>query len=180
MTAIPSQQTVSVGQKVKASLWNDDVRDLANFLLNPPSVRSYQAFVTTTMGTSGTTYVIGLDWEEWDTCSMHAEGTVSKHYAVYPGKYHVLAQTSFAADADGQRYVYIRKNANGSATGGTLIQAVSCDAVGSGSTSLMAQVEVSLAENDYLEMFAMHTAGNSLATNAGISATFFSMTWRGA
>ena len=33
--AVPSQGTVAVGDKITASLWNDDVRDAVNFLISP-------------------------------------------------------------------------------------------------------------------------------------------------
>ena len=39
--AVPSQGTVAVGDKITASLWNDDVRDAVNFLISPPRVKVY-------------------------------------------------------------------------------------------------------------------------------------------
>lgn len=176
---VPAQSTAAVGGRIRASLWNTDVRDAVNFLLNPPTARVYQGTAGTTL-TTATATLIPFDAESWDTDSCHSLATnTSRLVATTAGKYLVVAQVSYAANATGQRYVTLRKNSAGSSSGGTLIDSVSVDAMASGSTSVFLVTEVWLSTaGDYLEVFGQQSSGGNLATNTGASATFCSMTWQ--
>lgn len=181
MATVPTPDTAAVGGRIKAGVWNDDVRDAVNFLLNPPTCRVYQGSAGTTLATATAT-LLPFDTESWDTDASHSTSTnPSRLTAVTAGKYLVVAQVSYAANATGQRYVTLRKNSAGSGTGGTLVDRVSVDAVGSGSTSVFCVTEVWLSTaGDYLEVFGEQSSGGNLATNTGASASFASMTWQSA
>lgn len=179
MGTVPSESTAAVGGRIKASVWNTDVRDAVNFLLNPPTCRVYQGTTGTTLATATAT-LIPFDTESWDTDGCHSTSSnTSRLTAVTAGKYLVIAQISYAANATGQRYVTLRKNSAGSSSGGTLVDSLSCDAAASGSTSVFLVTEVWLSTaGDYLEVFGQQSSGGNLATNTGASATFASMTWQ--
>ena len=67
--AVPSQGTVAVGDKITASLWNDDVRDAVDFLISPPQCKLRKS-VTQVIPNAVYT-AITWDTEVYDTDTMH-------------------------------------------------------------------------------------------------------------
>lgn len=181
MATIPSQSTAAVGQRFTADMWNDDVRDAVDFLLDVPRCAAYGG-TATTLTTTATWYVIALDSEVFDTPdAMHSTSTNnSRVYAQTAGTYDVKYMTSFVANATGYRQVDVEKNAAGTAGGGT---ALGHNRLFTTHASVTARVGgsflCSLAAGDYIEMFGYQTSGGSLATVTGLDATFLHMNWIG-
>lgn len=180
MATVPSQQTVAVNQPITASLWNDDVRDAVNFLINPPRCAAYAS--STTSLSSGTTKVIALDGESFDSDGMHSTSSNnSRVIAKTAGTYLVVAQLTHTAASSGGRQMSIRLNAGGNPASGSEVWDGTHDSSpsASGQSILRAGGLVQLALNDYLEMFGYQSSGSSNTTASGANKTFLHMFWIG-
>lgn len=176
MATVPSQNTVTVGQRVTASLWNDDVKDAVNFLASPPNAQPY-ASATTTLITA-TWGVVAFASEEADNDVMHDNATNnSRVVAKTAGSYLVATACTITNSATGIRRFQLRKNAAGAVGSGTAILGPVTDANPTAGTSvcLTGSRLVSLAANDYLEMFAYQSSGGNLTVAAGAELTFLHM-----
>lgn len=173
---IPSLSTVAVGAKVLAS-WANSVRDAINFLLDQPAAFAYQTTGVVVATGTATETLMTFDTESWDNDVMHDNATnPSRVVAKTSGKYLVSMQVAFPANATGVRYAILRKNAAGASGGGTAIAfARDQSASATGASYVSKTLEVNMAANDYLELFAIQTSGGNLTTVTGISGTYVQM-----
>jgi hypothetical protein len=152
-----------------------DMRELAErvelALPLQPSVRVYHNAGQPI--SNGVETVLAFNSERWDTAAgaastMHDPATNNSRLTCrYAGKYHVTANIEFAANATGQRQVYLRING----TPGQYAGFVSTP--GSGfSVGLIVSGVLDLAVNDYVQVFVYQNSGGSL-TVSGSSATNF-------
>jgi len=93
------------------------------------------------------------------------------------GLYGVRASVTFPANATGFRRIQLRKNAAGSATGGTAIGTTHLPALttASATTTVIYGRDVYLTAADYVEVFVLQSSGGSLTTSTGESNTSFSI-----
>jgi hypothetical protein len=164
--AVPDQETAAVGGLISASLWNDDVRDAVDFLINPPRVRLRY----------DTTHLVGTSsyeehpWnvEVFDTDGIHT-GSSSQMTIVTAGTYLLTGAIAFEGHATGQRRAawYL----NGSAIVGGLL------AVPAGVATNMVvpapTMMVSLTAGDDIELVAWQNSGSALNVNPGSGFTSF-------
>lgn len=162
-------------------VFNQEIRDPLNFLLNPPAVSVYRSGVVT--GTvSGTATLISWDAELYDTTdTMHSTATLpSRIFAPETGLYDVRVGMAWAADADGYRAIRVGVN-----TGGTdpqnaaAIRVQYTSAGGSVESQFTLAKDVRLVQGDYIEVFQQHAAGNALDLSPGAGKMHASMRWVG-
>jgi hypothetical protein len=93
------------------------------------------------------------------------------------GLYSINASVTFPFNATGIRRIQIRKNAAGSATGGTLIGQTHIPTVTTSAvtTTVMYARDAYLTAGDYVEVFVLQNSGGSLTTSTGESSTSFSL-----
>lgn len=124
-----------------------------------PSTRVYNS---TTQGIANTTATaVTFDSEEWDDLAMHSTSSnTSRFTAQKAGKYRFTGHAFFAADADGYRYGWFRKNGSTDIPGSgdrTLSPG------GTGGISVRPECIVQLNAGDYVEMMVEHSAGETRA-----------------
>lgn len=178
--AVPNPRTWTAAFVDDADL-NSEIRDTANFLLNPPHCYAYRA-AAATITTGGTEQLIGLDSEQydWSTTAMHDTATNNSR-VVLPetGVYTVSWGAVFAANATGRRTVGIRQNAAGVGGAGTLV-AVSNVGGSTGTFGTMSRgnSDWSFTAGDYVEMFCFQDSGSSLALAVGAVNLFLAVMWK--
>lgn len=108
--------------------------------------------------------------------SMHSTSSqTSRLIAPYSGLFDVRVQVSFATNTTGRRAITIRKNAGGSAVGGTQVNVVSMSAANSDTTTYGCSFDIELNAADYLEVFPFQSSGGLLAVLLGADFTWASM-----
>lgn len=176
MAAVPVETDVTVGQRLTAALWNEDVVAAIDFLLSPPNAQAYASAATVL--TTATYGVVAFASEEADNDVMHDNATNnSRVVAKTAGTYLVAASCQIANSATGIRRFQLRKNAAGASGSGTAVLGPISDSNPTAGTSvgLVGSRLITLAANDYLEMFAYQSSGGNLNVNAGAEATFLHM-----
>ena len=172
--AVPSQGTVAVGDKITASLWNDDVRDAVNFLISPPRVKVYKT-ANQSIGYSTTAYSC-LTWnaEAFDTDTMHDNATANSRITfTTAGTYQITLNCLWAPVADatpGNRYHAIEKNGSttftsGSGTGTNIIEPFAVPNIGATHQGASITVNASFSAGDYIQAFVLQTRGAGTALN---------------
>lgn len=160
MATVPSQSTAAVGNLVSSTLWNDDVRDAVNFLLDPPRTRLRN---TATVSTNTSTYTaMTWDTEVEDTDGMHSTSTnTSRITIVTTGYYQLSGGIGWAANSTGQRRAWWHVNGTGVLGGLVTIPA--------GTATEMAipaaTITLSLTAGDYVELFGWQNSGGTLDMN---------------
>ena len=93
------------------------------------------------------------------------------------GLYSINASVTFPFNATGIRRIQIRKNAAGSASGGTLIGTIHIPTVTTSgvTTTVMYSRDAYLTAGDYVEVFVLQNSGGSLTTSTGEAYTSFSL-----
>jgi hypothetical protein len=116
-----------------------------------------------TLGTSGTAGAITLDAEDWDYANGHSTVTNTSRYVMQnAGTVEVSAQAVFAANATGQRLIYLAKNGGAEITGTRVEVASAGSAV---PTCIFTADHIQVVAGDYLEVYAIQTSGGSLAVS---------------
>jgi hypothetical protein len=177
VATVPSQSTVVVGGKITAAYGNDDIRDAINFLLDQPHAFPYQSTGVVIPTGTATETLMTFDAESWDSDVMHDNVTnPSRVIAKTAGLYAVNFQVAFPANATGVRYAILRKNAAGASGAGTALAfARDQSASATGASYVSKSLDVQMAANDYLEVFAIQTSGGNLTSVTGISGTYCQM-----
>ena len=182
MGTIPTPPTIVAGTSVGLAAQLNTMRDCVNFWANTPKCYAYQTAGVTLA--NGTVTVLPLQAELYDIVqagdSPSHDNTTSNTRLVArtAGKYTISGTVSFASNATGDRGAYVRLNAAGVATGGTLLSTSRSAATAAGSLSVanLPTIERDLAVGDYIELFALQTAGGTLPTSAtGSFDTWLSM-----
>jgi len=183
MGSIPTIPSFAAGDKVGVAAKIQQLADAVSFWASPPKVYAYQSGGTGTTCTTGVTTVLPLNAELYDTDTCHDNTTnPTRLVAQTPGKYTISGGLAYAVNTTGDRTVTCRKNAAGSAAGGTIVSAGRSPATSSGATiANLPTVEITMAAGDYIELFGLQNSGGNLATNANTTAdTWLSMKLTGA
>lgn len=175
---VPSTHTVSVGDKILAADENTYTRDAVAFLINPPRCSVYNSAAISPVTATWTLHT--WDTELYDSDTMHSTVTnTSRLKATTVGNYDTKVQIEFTANATGYRAVQVRKNAAGSAAGGTRVGWAFVSAVtAAAATTVPIDKDVPMTAGDYLEIFIWQSSGAGLATIPGDGDSFASMCWR--
>ena len=179
MATVPVPFTWTAGVAPTAAALNGSTgpKGGLDFLLSPPRCFVYQTSATT-LGTSGTSGLILWDTQVDNTDSIHSTSVNPGRFtATTPGRYLFTVQLAYAVNSTGNRQLDIRKNSGGSSSGGTAVYAGRTGAIASLATTLSISLDVTLAEDDHLEVFGTQSSGGSLATSPGVSLTFAQMRW---
>lgn len=119
---------------------------------------------TTQTLTTGVAAALSLDSETYDVGAMHSTVTNDSRVTVPTGQggvYFLRGQVTFAADADGLRAAYFKKNDT------TYLDLVQVPTAGAGNpTGIQVCTVQVLTAGDFIELYAVHTAGNDLAVGS--------------
>ncbi len=131
-----------------------------------PDCRAYATAVTNM--TSGTSTIITLGGEAWDTTgTMHSTTTNTSRITVpYSGLYRVTAHLTFTANANGYREVMVRKN------GSSAEAYIRLSPLGIAIAHYSFSEEIALQGGDYLEMIGTQDSGSTLTNATGDRNTF--------
>jgi len=93
------------------------------------------------------------------------------------GLYSIRASVTFPTNSTGVRRIQVRKNAGGSATGGTLIGTTHIPALttSGAATTVVYGRDAYLSASDYVEVFVLQNSGGSLTTTTAEAYTSFSI-----
>ena len=183
MAVVPVPFTWVAGSAPSAATLNGSTgpKGGLDFLLSPPRAFAYQSTGVSVASGTSTEILMTFDAEQWDTdtTAMHSTASsTSRVIAITPGLYSVNYQVCFPANATGVRYTVLRKNAGGASGGGTALNFARQQAASATGASYVGNtIDVSLAANDYLELFALQNSGGSLTTSTGITGTYLQMRW---
>lgn len=120
--------------------------------------------------TTGSAAFINFDSETFDTDTMHDTVTNNTRLtATTAGKYLVIGQMEFAANATGERRLSIGKNG---ATND--VATVVHDAAASGETRIIVAGFVDLSATDYVQLEAWQNSGGNLNVSGGPNSSWFS------
>lgn len=174
MATLPDQATVAVAQRSTATLWNDDVRDAINFLLNPPAAHIYNS--ANISCTTATQTLMTFNSESYDTDTdspMHdTSSNNSRLYLNTTGLWTICAGLTFASNSTGRRSLRVEMNAGGTSGGGTLNREVINAAATSDTTMVTVTFDRRYTAGDYIEMYALQASGGNLNANGGVGYTY--------
>lgn len=159
--AVPSQGTAAVGDKITASLWNDDVRDAVNFLISPPRCKVYK---TANQSVATTTWT-AVTWnaETFDTDTMHDNTTNAQRITfTTAGTYQITLNVMWANNGSGTRYLNIEKNGTTYGSGTEVVTSFATAPIGSTHNGINVNVMATFAANDYIIAFVNQTSGGAL------------------
>lgn len=149
---------------------NLDVVTLANrsFLNNAPTATVIQTTAQSVPNNTDTaiTFQSGL----YDNWSGFSAGTPTRYTVQISGVYAVSAAVSWAGNASGRRYHYLRRN------GLYVIPGSAVDVASSGTANMMIttpMVLYFLFNTDYIEVMANQNSGGALNTATGGAASAF-------
>jgi hypothetical protein len=154
--AVPSPMTWTAALVTVANL-NTEIRDTANFLLNPPRCYAYRSTDKSTA--NGDTVPYDMNLEAYDSHGAHSNVTNnSRLTAPEAGLYSVKCQAKWAANATGSRRLQVRKNADGDPLSGSLVFDTA-NLPSSGNIGFAeGSVDVQLVAGDRLELFTQQTS----------------------
>lgn len=160
--AVPSQGTVAVGDKITASLWNDDVRDAVNFLISPPRVKVYKT-ANQSIATSAWA-CLTWDAEAFDSDTMHNNVTSNSRITfTTAGTYQITYNVFWANNATGLRNHKIELNGTTTEGSGTdVIEPFAISPVAATHTGASISFIQSFSANDYIQAFAWQNSGGAL------------------
>lgn len=169
-----SPATVVTGTTI-TSTWGNSVKTAADYLANPPACRVFHS--TTQSATSAVALTLAFNSERYDTNTMHDTVTNNSRITMNTaGLYLVTAHVAFAANATGQRDLYIQLNAT------TYIAMATTPSIGAGGeTFLSVATAYKFAAGDYVIARVFQNSGGALNVN-GSSVAYgceFSATWIG-
>ena len=172
--AVPSQGTVAVGDKITASLWNDDVRDAVNFLISPPRVKVYKT-ANQSIGSSGWA-CLTWDAEAFDTDTMHSNVTANSRITfTTAGTYLITLNCFWANNATGLRNHKIELNGTTTEGSGTdMIEPFAIAPVAATHSGANISFIQTFAANDYINAFVWQNSGGALNL-AGVSESHSSL-----
>lgn len=134
--------------------------DSTQFIDSPTQPRASAYNDATQSINDSTDTVLTFNQEDYDVGTMHDTGSNTSRITIPTGGdglYLIIGGTTYAADADGYRELWLRKNGT---TKMARVQAV--NAGGSASVGLQVQQVLVLAATDYIELGVSHAAGAAL------------------
>jgi hypothetical protein len=191
MATVPTPFDATAGQKLTASQWDAQVRDVFTFLMAPPQCAVYNA--ATVSCVSNTATLIPFDTEADDTDSMHSTSTnPSRIIFTTAGRYMLNIFTMLVNVPTSYRVysVNVRLNSGGSAAGGTSIRTFEFaqKPADFASTVMAASCQQTIAMTrvfsaaDYIEIFIIQYSGGSARSTdsgAGLYGTGVQARWIG-
>jgi len=163
-------KTWATGDNVPASDMNTYIRDNSGFLHDPPTARVFHSVDQSI--TDATDTVLAFDSERFDTDTIHGAGANTKLTATTAGKYLIVANITWEANATGIRFCGIRLN------GTTMIGQVRQPAIASVDVDQNPTTLYQLAATDYVEVLVRQESGGALNVKvAGNVSPEFSMVW---
>jgi hypothetical protein len=170
---VPSPRDWAVGDLADATMLNTELRDVVNFLIAPPIFVAKQT-VAQAMPTSAYA-AITFTAEEIDSYGGHDNVTNNSRYtAQVAGWYHVLGIVQWAVNATGRRACGLFVN------GTRMRQTEGCTVTtASGTTTSIAETELYLNVNDYVEIQGWQSTGANLNTQVAFpnSASMLCVLW---
>lgn len=169
----PTMPTEVPGNFNTASLFNQSVAGLGNFVLAPPVFSGYQT--VTQSAANNTPIALTLDTESLDSDGGHSTTTnTSRYTATVAGTYLVLGSVAWASNATGLRTALIKLNGN-SVRGSQIVSAPVSGAQWSGQCWAVVSMNGS---TDYVEVWSNQTSGGTLSTYSGSdSASAMAVYW---
>lgn len=180
MATVPTPFDATAAQKLTATQWDAQVRDVFLFLMNPPLCDL--AMNTGLLHANGTATLETYDTESADTDAMHS--TVSNPSRIIfntSGRFHLSAYV-FMPQIPTTYSTYtvnLRLNSGGSSAGGTSIRSFSYGTPGGAPAQSVTHLSRVCTAGDYIEVFVTQTSGSSRTTDAslGIFANGFQARW---
>ena len=134
------------------------VQSVYDSIEDMPQCSAYHS--TTQSVNHDTATALTFDSEDFDSDGMHSAGASPTRITIPAnggGLYLLIGQANFAADADGQRQLRLRKN-------GTTDLVIANQPVATATTATIMQIQTLavLAAADYIELQAYHEAGAAL------------------
>lgn len=160
MATVPSTRTWVAGEVVLDTHFNNNIRDVLNFLLAPPIFDGRQTVAQSL--TSGTYAAVTLDAEDVDSAGGHSTSSnTSRYTAVYAGWAEVTQKAGYASNATGRRLIKLRTNGTTDVNGSnaTMFSGVTNTLALTGPTK-----KVFFNVGDYVEMMAAQESGGALNT----------------
>jgi hypothetical protein len=157
--AVPNPSTLAPGNLVTGALWNAQVRDALNFLLNPPIFAAYQT--TATAAWTGWT-TLALQSVVVDSYTGYNGSSPTRYTAQVAGWYQANGVVCWSSNSSGFRNCAV--GVNGTRTIGSG-QDLPADADFTNVASNL--VNVFLNVGDYVELWGYTSV--SVGTNIGIS-----------
>ena len=164
---VPVQRTWVVGEFPTAAMFNANVRDAVNFLLNPPAVLVYNGAIAIAHATE--TYATFAS-ERFDTENIHSTGAnTSRLTCTTPGLWQFDLYGLYAGNVNGsERSIILRRN------GVTVIRKASVPRNGGAETGVQLTTTYKLEVNDFVEFGMYQDSGGPLNCTPE-----FGMTWVG-
>jgi hypothetical protein len=177
--AAPAPRTWSVGEKITASLLNAELRDALAFILDPPQVIVYQTASQLMADSTTVLMTWSAELKDWAPAPMHSTSTnTSRLIAPVAGTYAVQACVGLPTSGGTRRLLMLRKNAAGSASGGTKLWTGNSTALNVTENDVHSPViYTDLAAGEYVEVWYSQNSGGTVGVNAGYEDTFASLTW---
>lgn len=159
---VPILASVAPGAFITAAQRNADIVNGVGFLLAPPVFSAYAS--TTQSVANNTPSPITLDTEVADSYGGHSTVTnTSRYIAQVAGYYVAVGSVTFGSNASGIRTAQIYKN------GVVVPGGYFAGSAGSFNCSAIGITVVSLAVNDYIEVWGNQSSGGALSTVANDS-----------
>jgi hypothetical protein len=134
-----------------------------------PQGKAWGSGVTNMLNNTAT--VIPLATQIWDNANMWDGAQPSRLTAPIDGRYLILANVGFDANAVGRRICQIRAN------GATMVTEQATNTAATGTAVIHAASEYDLLAGQYVEMLGLQTSGGALNSTAVIHQTWMSMRW---
>lgn len=176
MPQIPVPKTWVDGDFFTAPTANTELRDMLNFLINPPRVALSR--VSSVSLPTGVAVVIPWENQFINTAGMWTAGSPTRITIQVPGKYRISVIGSFSTNTTNIRVIQVRLN--GSTPSYKIVQCAptpspSADTVCGGSLVL----PYTFAIGEFIEIQATQSTGSTL-TFAGGSDAYVTAEWMGA
>lgn len=173
--AVPTPKTWTA-EFVDVAEFNTELRDIFNFLLNPPRCYAYKSADGSLANT--TWDALNLTAEAYDSHSAHDNSSNNTRLvAPETGLYGITSHAQFDINSSGLRGLDIRMNAAGVQTGGTDLLLLILAGNGTTETRVAGYVERQLTAGDYIEAFVWQNSGGILTVDGGQANTFLSFRW---
>lgn len=178
MATVPTPFDATAAQKLTATQWDAQVRDVMLFLYNPPTCEVTMA--SSTSLAIGTATLVAWDTELTDTDSMHS--TVSNQSRIViqtAGRYTVNIATNVATGNATTYTVNLKINSGGLVAGGTSVRAWSFGAAGGAPRQFTTSFTRYMPTvGDYFELFVTTSPANSLDGGIGVLGTGMQVIWK--
>lgn len=176
MPSVPTAPTITSGTSSTSQM--NQFRDAINFVLNPPIAELKQATLQA-VATFPATAAITFDAEDVDddvdgVGGHSTSSNTSRYTARYPGWYQIAGHVSWAGNATGRRWSFVRVNGTDVPGSQTALAATSADDISVPAVTK----QVYLAIGDYVELFAMQSSGGNLNTYVGSDEAYSHMSVR--